>query len=117
MNKVMKALAAIILVVAVFCAVGCKKSKVPTIETTKVSNVTMTTAIVGGLVSSDGGSDVVERGVCWGNNANPTTNSASVANMGQGIGSFSCLLTDLDPATTYYARAYALNSQALKSLV
>lgn len=109
MNEVTKAISAIMLMVAVVCAVGCKKTQVPTVETTQVSNVTKTSAVIGGFVSSDGGSDVVERGVCWGKHANPT-NSANVANMGQGIGSFSCVLTDLDPATTYYARAYALNS-------
>ena len=108
MNKVMKVMAALMLMMMVF-AIGCSKSQVPTVETTQVSDVTMTTAVIGGFVSSDGGSDVVERGVCWGKHANPT-NSANVANMGQGIGSFSCVLTDLDPATTYYARAYALNS-------
>ena len=109
MNEVTKAISAIMLMVAVVCAVGCKKTQVPTVETTQVSNVTKTSAVIGGFVSSDGGSDVIERGICWGKNANPT-NSANVANMGQGIGSFSCVLTDLDPATTYYARAYALNS-------
>lgn len=107
MNKVMKAMAALMLMIMVF-AIGCRKSQVPTVETTQVSNITITTATIGGFVSSDGGSDVIERGVCWGRNANPTNNS-NMINAGQGLGSFSCMLTDLDPATTYYARAYAIN--------
>ena len=109
MKRFAKALAAIMLFGAVLFAVGCKKSTAPSVETTQVSDVTMTSATVGGFISSDGGSDIVERGVCWGKNSNPDT-GANVSIAGQGIGSFSCTLTDLEPATTYYARAYALNS-------
>ena len=106
----MKAIAAAMMLSAmIVLAFGCKKAKAPTVETTQTSNITTTTATIGGFVTSDGGSDVIDRGVCWGLNDNPDV-STNVSNAGQGMGGFSCTLTDLLPATTYYARAYACNS-------
>ncbi|MCR5660220.1 MAG: hypothetical protein K6G25_12960 [Bacteroidales bacterium] len=63
-----------------------------------------------GEVTSDGGADVTERGICWGTEHTPTTEGTH-ATSGTGTGSFSVELTDLDPGTTYYVRAYAKNSQ------
>ena len=109
MNKFTKAIVAIMLMVAVVSAAGCKKAKLPTVETNQVSNLTTTQAAVGGFITSDGGSEIIERGICWGKNTNPEV-STNVINAGQGVGSFTCTITGLEPSTTYYARAYAVNS-------
>lgn len=109
MNKFTKAIATIMLMVAVVSAAGCKKAKLPTVETNQVSNLTTTQAAVGGFITSDGGSEIIERGVCWGRDTNPDV-SANVINAGQGVGSFTCTITGLEPTTTYYVRAYAVNS-------
>ena len=82
----------------------------PTVTTSQVSNITQTTATGGGNVTSDGGASVTERGICWSTSHNPTTNS-SHASSGTGTGSFSVNMTGLTPGTTYYVRAYAVNSQ------
>lgn len=63
-----------------------------------------------GEVTSDGGAEVTERGICWSTSHNPTT-SDSQANNGIGIGSYTVSLTGLTPNTNYFARAYATNSQ------
>ena len=47
--------------------------------------------------------------MCWAKTANPDVGS-NVVNVGTGVGSFSCTLTNLQPSTTYYVRAYACNS-------
>lgn len=109
MQKFMKAIAAIMLTVAVVCAAGCKKVKQPTVETTQVSNLTMNQVTIGGFITSDGGGEVIERGICWDKVTNPDI-SANVINAGQGVGSFTCTITSLEPSTTYYVRAYAVNS-------
>ncbi|RZM12696.1 MAG: DUF1566 domain-containing protein, partial [Pedobacter sp.] len=74
------------------------------------SSITLTSAISGGIISSDGGSPVTLRGVCWSN----TTTSPTIANSrtmdGGGIGTFSSSITPLVANTTYYLRAYATNS-------
>ena len=81
---------------------------VPNITTSAITQITETTAVVGGNVTSDGGASVTERGVVYATTQNPTTNNTKVTN-GTGIGSFTCNLTGLLPNTTYYVRAYATN--------
>jgi hypothetical protein len=81
----------------------------PTVTTTQVTNVTQTTATGGGNVTNSGGATVTERGICWSTSHNPTT-SGSHANSGTGTGSFTVNMTGLTANTTYYVRAYAVNS-------
>lgn len=82
---------------------------VPTVTTAAVTNVQATTAESGGNVTSDGGSAVTSRGVCWGTSQNPTTSGSHTSN-GTGAGSFTSSITGLTTGTTYYVRAYAINS-------
>lgn len=82
---------------------------IPTVTTTQVTNITQTTAVGGGNVTSTGGANVTERGICWGTSHNPTT-SGSHASSGTGTGSFTVSMTGLTDNTTYYVRAYAINS-------
>jgi len=80
----------------------------PNIITNPISTLT-TTATGGGNITSDGGSAVIARGVCWSKNQSPTL-SDSKTNNGSGIGSFTSDLANLTPLSTYYVRAYATNS-------
>ena len=109
MQRFIKAIASIMLSMTAVFFVGCNKENAPIVVTTQATNVTFFSVTIGGSVTSDGGSDVIERGICWGRNANPDV-STNVSNAGLGVGSFSCTLMNLQPATTYYARAYACNS-------
>jgi hypothetical protein len=81
-----------------------------TISTNSVSNITSSTAICGGNVSSDGNSRVTARGVCWSTSNNPTVSLSTKTIDGNGIGLFVSNLTGLKTKTTYYVRAYATNS-------
>jgi uncharacterized protein (TIGR02145 family) len=82
---------------------------VPTITTATVTDKTQTTANSGGSVSSDGGSEVTDRGVCWSTIPNPTISGSHTSN-GTGTGIFTSILTSLTPGTIYYVRAYAINT-------
>jgi uncharacterized protein (TIGR02145 family) len=84
-------------------------SILPELTTTVASNITVATAVSGGNVMFDGGSAVIARGVCWGNEPNPTITNNKTSN-GRGNGTFSSNLTNLVSGTTYYIRAYAANS-------
>ena len=88
---------------------GSATSQLPTVITTSVSNVSVTSATSGGNVTSSGSSSVTARGVCWSNYHNPTVSDNHTTN-GSGTGSFTGTLTGLNPYTTYYVRAYATNS-------
>lgn len=97
------------LIIVALMIVGCKKEKKAEVETSQVTSVTSSKATAGGIVTSDGNSSVIERGVCWGRESNPDI-SVNHLVAGAGIGSFTCEITGLEPATTYYVRAYALNN-------
>lgn len=81
----------------------------PTVSTSSITNITQTTATVGGNVTSDGGATVTERGVCYSTTQNPTVDNSKVQ-IGSGIGTFTSNITGLTTNTTYYVRAYAKNS-------
>ncbi|MGE0085738.1 MAG: C1 family peptidase [Desulfococcaceae bacterium] len=81
----------------------------PIIYTNAVSSVTQTTATSGGNVTLAGSTPVTARGVCWSTSQNPTIANSKTSN-GTGTGTFTCSITGLSPNTTYYARAYAVNS-------
>ena len=81
----------------------------PTLTTTAITSIETTTAISGGIISSDGASNVTSRGICWSTNTNPTTADSKTSD-GTGTGNFVSNLTGLLPNTTYYVRDYATNS-------
>ena len=81
----------------------------PTVTTTSITNPTQTTASSGGNVTSDGGSAVIEKGICYGTSQNPSIAGLHTTD-GFGLGTFISNLTGLTPGTTYYVRAYAKNN-------
>ena len=87
-----------------------KQVVLPTVTTTSATSVTESSAVTGGNVISDGNATVTERGVVYATTQNPTTANTKVAS-GSGTGSFTCNLSGLQPNTTYYVRAYAINSK------
>ena len=88
-----------------------EETTLPTVVTSAVTQITETSAVVGGNVTSDGGASVTERGVVYSTNPTPviTNLSNTILSCGSGAGSFTCNLTGLQPNTTYYIRAYAKN--------
>lgn len=84
----------------------------PTVETTSVSDVTMNSAKCSGNVIDDGGEPVIERGICWSTAHNPTIDNNHHAS-GTGTGPFQVFLIDLNIATQYFIKAYAINSNGV----
>lgn len=80
-----------------------------TLTTTGISKITQFSAQSGGSVSSDGGAEIIAKGVCWNTNPDPTLDNYKT-NDGIGAGTFTSNLIGLNPNTTYYVRAYATNS-------
>ena len=78
--------------------------------TTAATEITGSTAVSGGFITQDGGCAVLERGVCWSKNTNPTTANYKAAS-GSGTGSYTTTLTSLFPNTTYYMRAYIISAK------
>lgn len=79
------------------------------VTTTTPTNITSVSASCGGNVTigSEGNVSVTQRGICWSTSPNPTIND-NYLEAGNGLGSFSVLLTALTSATTYNVRAFAV---------
>lgn len=79
------------------------------LTTGEASEITISSAVINGEVTKDGGAEVTARGICWGTETMPDLSDNFKAS-GTGLGEFICNLDGLDPNTEYYARAYAENS-------
>ena len=82
----------------------------PTLTTAAASDITFSSATLGGNITGAGTPEYSERGVCYGTAAEPTTGSNKMSESGTGTGSFSVEVTGLSSGTTYYARAYAVHT-------
>ena len=82
------------------------------VATAMPTDVTATSAIVGGMVMLPGGTHVFLRGVCWGTAPSPDIDGSHTTEE-TGIGSFSSTLEGLNPNTIYYVRAYAVSDHGL----
>ncbi|MDD4488955.1 MAG: fibrobacter succinogenes major paralogous domain-containing protein [Paludibacter sp.] len=82
----------------------------PAVTTVEISAITDSSALSGGNILSDGGAEIIAKGVCWSTTENPTI-SDSISTDGTGIGGpFISNITGLSAGTLYYVRAYATNS-------
>ena len=80
------------------------------LTTTVPTSITSNSALLGGSVTLDGNATVTERGVCYSTSQSPTTSNNKVG-VGTGVGTFSTTVSGFTSNTTYYVRAYAINSQ------
>lgn len=80
-----------------------------TLTTAAATSVTSALATSGGNITDDGGAPVTARGVCWSTSPNPDVTGNHTTD-GAGSGAFASNITGLASTTTYYVRAYAINS-------
>jgi uncharacterized protein (TIGR02145 family) len=107
----------IISIAAGICMMSCSKTEnvnapgpsVPVVTTFPVSEIRDTMATCRGGITSDGGSLITAKGVCWSKSQNPTLSDRKTDH-GSDTTSFYDKITGLEPSTTYYVRAYATNS-------
>ena len=98
------------IVLAVF-TLSCEEKKPPVLSTVKVTEITENTANSGGNITDDRGADITARGIVWGTSQNPTVdNNDGITTDGTGSGQFTSHIKELSAGTTYYVRAYAINS-------
>jgi len=84
----------------------CLVTSPPSVVTTVVSGITVTSAVSGGTVEANG--CITASGVCWSTSPNPTISDNHTED-GSSSGSFTSTITGLTQNTQYFIRAYATN--------
>jgi len=97
-----------IFILLIFVLNSCEKKLLPIMGETKVSDITMYTAVVKGYVLDEGSSPVISRGICWDSTGNPTTDDFILQVEGSG-GGISGKIILLLPGQRYYVRCFATN--------
>jgi len=82
----------------------------PTVTTQAVSDRTTNSATGNGTVTDIGSASVTERGIVWATTTMPTTSNNKTVADGTGLGVFTASISSLALNTTYYIRAYAINT-------
>jgi len=111
----------LLLTIVIFALfIACKKddnitnssNNIFTFTTSKITDITQTTAVSGGSIVQHGGSPVTARGVCWSTSNDPTISDRKTID-GAGVGNFTSEISGLEPNTTYYIRAYVITNDSL----
>lgn len=84
--------------------------ELPTVGTGEVLNISVSSVSLGGFVFYDGASDILGKGVVWGETYDPTVEMNSLSSSVEGD-SFNLVIAGLEDGKEYYARAFATNSQ------
>jgi hypothetical protein len=97
--------------------VGCSKKgdatpALATISINTINNISSTSATVNAVITHNGNSAITESGVCYATTVSPDITKSKVVKTIQS-GAYSCVLTGLQPETTYYVRAYAINATGI----
>ena len=82
------------------------------VTTAEPTNITNTSAVVGGTVTVPEGGHVFLRGVCWGTEPNPDIDGNHTSEE-TGVGAFSSTIEGLTTGLIYYVRAYAVIDNGL----
>ena len=88
---------------------GGAQFSLPTVTTVAVGNISDSAATCDCSVTADGGFPVIAYGICWATVKNPTLNNSHTFD-GSGIQNYTSYIENLNPAVTYYVRAYATNA-------
>ena len=78
-----------------------------TVSDVASSDITGSSFKVSSTITFNGGAEVTEKGFCYSTTENPTVENNKQVIVGD---EFETTIAELEPATTYYVRAYAINS-------
>jgi len=82
----------------------------PTVTSPAVTNLTATTVTLGGTVTNNGGSALIERGVIYSTDPTMSAGITTAPAVGTAITLFTVPIVGLTPGTKYYFQAYARSS-------
>jgi Leucine-rich repeat (LRR) protein len=82
------------------------------ISTNDIGNISFRSARIGGEVTNEGNTPVTERGVVISREKTPTISDRKLI-VGNGLGGYMVDVNELIPNSTYYIRAYCINSKGI----
>ena len=82
---------------------------IPKLSTIEILNISNESAYSGGVITEDGGSNITSAGIVWSKLTNPTISDFKTADSSENT-YFKSILMGLEANTTYFVRAYAINS-------
>lgn len=88
------------------------QSNTEVLTTSIVTDITPTTAKSGGSQINTASGVILSKGIVWNTSPSPTIDHFSKS-AGEGYAAFVCDMTDLQPNTKYYARAYITNQNGI----
>lgn len=99
----------VLVIICLLVMHSCKKDPVlPSVTTDTPAEITRTSAMVGGIVTDDGGLPLLDKGICWDTKKNPDLSTHFIP-ADEGNENFFIKITGLKPNTLYFVRAYATN--------
>jgi uncharacterized protein (TIGR02145 family) len=101
-----------LLILPMIFMASCKKKELASPVINEVHDITENSAKINFDVSANKNSSVSEHGIVWGIAAHVTTDDNKII-VGEGQGNFSIQITGLNTSTTYFVRAYAINSEGI----
>jgi hypothetical protein len=82
--------------------------QLPFVNSTNASNIDQTSASIGVSIINNSSAPIIEKGICWNISPTPTINNYRIIE-NTSNNYFTSTLMNLNPNSTYYARAYARN--------
>ena len=82
------------------------------IATKTIENITINSAMSGGIVNDDGDGTITSKGICWSTSQNPTIDDSFIEDNTNNY-NYNSEITGLQENTTYYVRAYATNENGI----
>ncbi len=83
----------------------------PTVVTLEPTDISVSSAVCGGKITSNGNTEITECGICYSEAASPTIDGKILVCKQNNVGEFSGTIAGLSESTTYYVRAYATNAK------
>jgi len=80
----------------------------PAVSSVEISNIQSNSFIASAEILDDGDGSISEKGFCWSEEQNPTSEN-DCNSEGTGSDDFTSTISNLQPNTEYYVRAYATN--------
>jgi uncharacterized protein (TIGR02145 family) len=114
MRKTFNTRFVILIIVLQFLFTSCILKDVPTVRTSSITEIEALQAKSGGDIKRDGNSTITEAGVCWSIQKRPSIyDSIFVVDLsgGQILGDFYAEVTELQPNTKYFVKAFATNDE------